>query len=132
MEFSTTVKADVYNINALLGISKDVDVETDSADMIVKWTADVDFREFGINGISWTILSVTGSVTWSVANDDLKEADIEQIKAAGGIEYRNERWEGTFDLPQDWAIKDDMEMNDHCLSPETLTIDCKDKEITVE
>lgn len=125
-------KADVNNINAYLKLSSDIDVEVDAAQMEVKFSADIEFRQSGINGITATVQSVVGWIEWYVCPDELLQDDILAIQAAGGVEMRNGNFEGKFEVDSSWEIKDDLTMEEKgYLFVSELEIDCKTKKISV-
>ena len=126
-------KADVNNINAYLKLSTVIDVEIDTAQMEVKFSADIEFRSQGINGITATVRSVIGWIEWYVYPDGLLQGDILAIQAAGGVEMRNGNFEGKFEVDSSWEIKDDdliIEDKGYLFVSE-VEIDCKTKRINV-
>jgi len=133
MNFKTVLNekaVSTYLLNAHLNINKDVDVNIESASFIVHWSLDIDEREWGIKDISANVVDVSGTVCWYVTNDELNETDIAEIKAAGGVLYNNDNWEGEFHLPADWqsSLTSNIELsNGNACYPTDIEIDFKAK-----
>jgi hypothetical protein len=134
MEFTSEIPASVNNINKVLGIDPAVDIETGSPQLTVKWAADIEAREYGIKSIIHYPMEekLECVVEWEIDPDGLTDADIEQIKAAGGVEQRNDKWVGSWKVPNEWLILWQLRMDEGSLYPTDAYIDCNEQKITID
>lgn len=119
MEFTTkisdTPKIDIYGLDKHLGI----EVDDYSALAVIKWSAEVETRDWGIKGVCAIVRSVSGSIEYSYyADDDLEcttliEKEIEFV--GDGFEIKDE----------DFKFKNGM------LEPIDIEIDFEKKKITI-
>lgn len=137
MEFKTVINktsdVSVYNINNYLNINKNVDVSVISVVVLINWCLEIEARENRIKDISANILDVATTISWSVQDDELTDADVAEIKAAGGILY-NDGWQGQITLPIDWqdVIDNNLVINNGCgVCPSEVEIDLNKKSYTI-
>ena len=133
MEFSVTKNADVFFLNKLLGINNDVIIDVDTANVVVNFGIEIEFREWGIKDISVSMHKVTGNIHWEIQPDELNAADIAEITAAGGIEMRSGVYCGNteVDTNNGWKIEDDISIAGTQIAVDEVEIDCAKKVITV-
>jgi len=133
MKFTTVITKEsvsTYWLDAYLNINSDVDVDIESATFTINWVLEIDARDWGVKDISTTVRDISGTIAWYVPNDGLTETDVAEIKAAGGVLYNNDNWEGSFHLPADWqtSLTSNIELsNGKACYPTDIEIDFKAK-----
>jgi hypothetical protein len=133
-EFTTKISGfdvSVFGLRRFLGIDSILDVEVDSADIIVRWYMEIDGREWGIKDLTVGIRSVMGDIRWYVSPDELTDTDKIQLSQAGATEMRNGNWEGEFQFIPDEAWTTVVNFGVADCYPSGVEIDFKNKSIEV-
>ena len=105
----------VYNINKYLGVSDDIDVNTNDKRARVDYSIEFECRNWGIKSTIIWVRKITFSLDWSVETALLSIEDALNLKNRNGVDMRNGDTEGTIDMEisKEWTIKeDDLKFSD--------------------
>lgn len=118
LDFSTVI--DFREVSLYGFVGKDTEEYIDAGDLLIKWTIDLDAREYGIKSFSPLITEISGNFT-VVSPGDVsdKETEMEFSYKRGSKE-----WEVLTEI-------DDFEFGNGII-PRSVEIDFKDKKITIQ
>ena len=140
LDFNAQVDdSDISGINALLGVSNDIDIDTGKPTFYIKYSLEPEAREWGIKSISMCVKAITATIEWEVESSDLKASEKATLIKAGGTEYRNDTIGGEIYINSniyvngnDWKVESETSFaDDGAFSIENISVDLSDLSITV-
>jgi hypothetical protein len=144
MEFTTKLnKSDVRIDYMLFGVikeelRKELDIYT-TCSATVKWSMEIEAREYGVKSIILSVTNVTVDIDWEVSDEDVSVEETAELTkpVVGGSLLNNGMISGHALLnvtlsSKDWKIDDrDFTFKSDSVQPEEVTVDFKDKTITI-
>jgi hypothetical protein len=122
MQFTTKLENEnisCYGVPKHLELSKDIEISEITARATVKWSVDIDAREWGIKDFIHIFHSVEAEIELEYYSEDDKDCN----------NLLTKRFEIN---SQDFTIVDQLKMYEGYLSPTEIEIDLERKTITIE
>lgn len=98
---------DVNGLSQHLGIDG-IDIDDIDTYGTIEFALEPDYRSYGLDGIAVKVKRIEVDITWGMEAEYLTHTELERVKAAGGIEYRNGKVEGQLKISitdnDEWVI----------------------------